>query len=169
MKTHPPHWPGTASSCALGCGWPSSRSLRQHPACLPALLCSSHSSAHIHRLIAAEAHLLLCFDVLQLVQNATRALEHSHSFTAPSAQQLQGRPQHRSQREHLADHGVVKLLLSAVNNPWLLALCVMGVLLASASNTYVFFLPMIINALLHGEDKGAWPEVLHLSGCWQSG
>jgi hypothetical protein len=46
---------------------------------------------------------------------------------------------------------VLKLLLSAVCNPWLLALCVMGVLLASASNTYVFFLPMIINALLQGE------------------
>lgn len=89
--------------------------------------------------------------VLQLAQDATRALKHSHSFTSPSAQQLQG--QHRSQREHLADHGVLKLLLSAVSNPWLLALCVMGVLLASASNTYVFFLPMIINALLHGEDK----------------
>jgi hypothetical protein len=86
--------------------------------------------------------------VLQLAQSASKALQHSHSFTAPSAQHQQG--QHRSQRQHLADHGVGKLLWSAVCNPWLLALCMMGVLLASASNTYVFFLPMIINALLQG-------------------
>lgn len=86
---------------------------------------------------------------LQLAHAASKAQQHSHSFTTPSTQQQQG--QHRSQGQHLADHGVLKLLLSAVCNPWLLVLCVMGVLLASASNTYVFFLPMIINALLQGK------------------
>jgi hypothetical protein len=85
---------------------------------------------------------------LQLAQSADKALQHSHSFTARSAQHQQG--QHRSQGQHLADHGVCKLLLNVVSNPWLLALCFVGVLLASASNTYVFFLPMIINALLQG-------------------
>jgi hypothetical protein len=59
---------------------------------------------------------------------------------------------HRSQQQHLQEHGVAKLLLSAVCNPWLIALCLLGMLLASASNTYVFFLPMIINALLNGKD-----------------
>jgi len=53
--------------------------------------------------------------------------------------------------QHLADHGVLKLLWTAVRNPYLLYMCALGVLLASASNTYVFFLPMIINALITGK------------------
>jgi hypothetical protein len=81
----------------------------------------------------------------QLVFSATKNLLHDGGI-AP-----QTPPQHRSQQQHLADHGVLKLLRTALSNPWLLALCFCGILLASASNTYVFFLPMIINALLQGK------------------
>jgi hypothetical protein len=81
----------------------------------------------------------------QLACSATKNLLHDGGIAPQSP------PQHRSQQQHLADHGVLKLLRTALSNPWLLALCFCGILLASASNTYVFFLPMIINALLQGK------------------
>lgn len=82
--------------------------------------------------------------VPQLAQAAHNDPKHVHGVSLPSGQ-------HRSQQQHLEEHGALKLLRTAVCNPWLLYLCFMGVLLVSASNTYVFFLPMIINALLSGE------------------
>lgn len=90
--------------------------------------------------------------LLQLVLSSTKNLLHESGHNPPGMLQP---PQHRSHQQHLEDHGVLKLLGTALSNPWLLALCFLGILLASASNTYVFFLPMIIQALLHGEL--CWP------------
>jgi hypothetical protein len=43
-----------------------------------------------------------------------------------------------------------KLVWFTVINPFFLYMCFLGVLLAAAAQTYVFFLPMIISALVHG-------------------
>lgn len=79
---------------------------------------------------------------------ASKPTINQHQLSLPSSHPQAG--QQRSQMQHLADHGVLKLLWTAVRNPYLLYMCALGVLLASASNTYVFFLPMIINALITG-------------------
>lgn len=46
--------------------------------------------------------------------------------------------------------GVGAMLWVTVRNPLFFYVAVLGLLLASAAHTYVFFLPMIINALVQG-------------------
>ena len=68
--------------------------------------------------------------MLQLSAAASKPLLHQQQPTNAAQQGSR-----RTHTEHLADHGFFKLFLSAVRNPFLLYMCLLGIMLAAASNT----------------------------------
>jgi hypothetical protein len=78
-------------------------------------------------------------------QQQAHGAHQPHARPSQQQQQLPGAPQQRWVAQPL------RLVLLALRNPFFWYVSFLGVLLAAAAHTYVFFLPMLINALVNGE------------------